>query len=122
MANDGRCAYCDGFLTKGNHYECMQALATIEHHERYPFVCPKCNGQKKNQTGMADKEQERDATDMEMGLSDWRWGKKMRVREIVKVPVFACCDLCEGVGRLSEEPVPVTGVVSWSLPKNGGRP
>ncbi len=109
-----RCVHCEGLLDRGDHSACAKALRLAEHHRRYPFECPQCHGTKRTQNGTKVVNVSREMTEFEIGLSDIRsMARPIMTNEEQVVPVFVTCALCNGVGRLENEPKAIMGVVRW---------
>lgn len=100
------CAHCGGDKTKGNHSACDDAIFQAE----YPYLCPKCNG-----TG---------GEKAYVKITEWccqrdepvsrKCGECVGARRI-EVPWPAVpCDLCDSLGRLQKEPVPIVKTVGWT--------
>jgi len=108
-----RCAHCDGLLSRGSHMQCREALRHEAFLADYPHQCPKCSGRKEVPNGMRKVKVDRLMTDEERGFADIRHMYPIRVTEEVERMSFIKCDLCDGVGRLQNEPKAITGVVRW---------
>lgn len=100
-----KCEHCGGDKTKGNHTACDDAIFQT----KYPFLCPKCNGTggEKSYLKRFEKCCQRDEP------YSSRCGECVGPTKVeVRVPAVPC-DLCDGLGRLKKEPVPIVKTIGW---------
>ncbi len=113
MSGTERCGYCDGLMGRANHYQCGEALRKEAFLVEYPHKCPKCLGGKEAAAGTKVVKRDRPMTEEERGFADIRHGNPIMIAEEVTVTNLIKCDLCDGVGRLQNEPKAIMGVVRW---------